>query len=595
MRRATASLLRALGPALIAASAPGPCPAADDPARRPNVVLILTDDQGFGDLGRHGNPVLRTPHLDRLASESVAVRAFYVAPVCAPTRASLLTGRYNYRTRVTDTYLGRALMDPDEVTLAEMLRDAGYRTGIFGKWHLGDNLPMRPIDQGFDEALVHRGGGLGQPSDSPEPGGSSYTDPILRHNGREVKTTGYCSDVFTDAALRFLEADPGRPFFAYLAFNAPHTPLEVPESYRALYDGSDLSPSALPAVGRPIEGRVDSEATARVYGMVTNLDDNVGRLLARLDELALARETIVIFLTDNGPQQPRYNAGLRGLKGSVYEGGIRVPFLVRWPGRLEPGREVDVVGAHIDVVPTLLEACGVPRPEGVALDGLSLLPWLEGRETVPPDRTLFFQWHRGDVPRPGRAFAAREARWKLVQPLGAQDGPVPDDPPLELYDLRDDPFEQRDLAARHPEVVRRLRAEYARWFADVCGTRGFDPPPIVLGSDRENPSVLTRQDWRGGRAGWSPTSLGHWSVEVARPGTYRVALRFDPPRGAATVRLSFGGATHEARVAAGSVRHTFEALSPTPGRGRLEASVSADDGGMPVGVRYAEVERLEER
>lgn len=561
---------------------------------RPNVLLIMSDDQGYGDLGVHGNPIIRTPNLDRLASESVAIRSFYVCPVCAPTRASLLTGRYNYRTRVTDTYLGRALMDPDEVTLAELLGKAGYRTGVFGKWHLGDNAPLRPIDQGFQESLVIRGGGLAQPADSPRPGGSSYTDPILWHNGQELPTKGYCSDVYTRAAIQFIQADQDRPFFIYLAFNAPHTPLEVPEYYRAMYEGKDFSNASYPKVGRPIEGRVDPEATARVYGMVTNIDDNIGRLLARLDAMGLAENTIVIFLTDNGPQQPRYVSGFRGRKGSVYEGGIRVPFFIRWPGRFEAGRKLDAVAAHIDVVPTLLEACEVAKPEGLALDGVSLLPLLEGKTTDQPDRTLCFQWHRGDVPELFRCFAARDARWKLVQPLGTAPGEGPEHPKFELYDLESDPYEQHDRAGEKPEIVERLKAAYQRWFEDVCATRGFEAPRIWLGSDRENPTLLTRQDWRGERAGWGPKSLGHWAVDIRRPGTYRVTLLFEPTAREATARLKLGGVERQAKVEPGADRQTFDGLMLTPGPSRLEASIQRSEDTEPVGARYVEVERIEE-
>src|SRR5262245_10062555 len=235
-----------------------------EPAKRPNVVLIITDDQGYGDLGVHGNAKIRTPNLDRLAQQSVRLTHFYACPVCSPTRASLMTGRYNYRTGVVDTYLGRSLMHPDELTIAELLRDAGYRTGIFGKWHLGDNYPLRAIDQGFQEALVCKGGGLTQPSDPP---GNSYFDPVLMHNGKAEKAKGYCSDVFTDAALNFIKQGSDQPFFVYLAFNAPHDPLQVDQKLVEPYLKLDLDAT-----------------TAKVYAMVENIDANVGRLTNMLDE-----------------------------------------------------------------------------------------------------------------------------------------------------------------------------------------------------------------------------------------------------------------------------------------------------------------------
>ncbi|MBI3856220.1 MAG: arylsulfatase, partial [Planctomycetes bacterium] len=307
--------------------------------RKPNVLLIITDDQGYGDLGCHGNPQIRTPHLDALAKESFRFESFHVCPVCSPTRSSLLTGRYNYRTGVVDTFIGRSMMHPDEVTIAESLAPAGYRTGIFGKWHLGDNYPLRPQDQGFQDCVTIRGGGLGQPSDPP--GGDHYTDPTLYKNGKAFKSKGYCTDVFTDATIEFITANKDKPFFAYVPFNAPHGPLEVPASHLKPYQDAGLK-----------------DETARVYAMVSNIDDNVGRLLKTLETLKLDKDTIVIFMTDNGPQQERFNGGMRGLKGSVFEGGIRVPFFLRWPGLGGEPRDVKTLTGHIDVMPTLLEACG---------------------------------------------------------------------------------------------------------------------------------------------------------------------------------------------------------------------------------------------
>jgi arylsulfatase A-like enzyme len=532
------------------------------------VVIILADDQGYGDLGCHGNTRIRTPHLDRFATQGVELTAFHVSPVCAPTRASLLTGRYNYRTGVTDTYLGRALMYADEVTLAEMLAAAGYRTGIFGKWHLGDNYPLRAIDQGFGEALVLRGGGLGQPSDPP--GGSKYFDPWLWHNGKLLQARGYCSDVFTDAAMRFLEQDRRRPLFLYLAFNAPHTPLEVPERYLQMYQGTGLP-----------------DATARVYGMVTNVDDNLGRLFAKLDELRLADNTIVVFLTDNGPQQERYNAGMRGRKGTVYDGGIRVPCFLRWPGRFPAGKKIDRIAAHIDMVPTLLEACGVAKPAGVKLDGVSLLPLLTGEPTDWPDRTLYFQWHRGDEPERYRAFAARSPRWKLVQARGA--GVQRQEPKYELFDMRADPAEKNDLADRHPELVEELRKGYVAWLQDVSASRGYAPPRLHLGAPQENPTVLSRQDWRGPRAGWGAKDQGHWEVHVATAGRYEITLHF--PADGGTAHVVLGKARLQQAVPDRATTCTFPATRLEAGPARLEAWIAS--GGATKGVHHVEVRRIE--
>jgi arylsulfatase A-like enzyme len=541
---------------------------AENP-RRPNIVLILTDDQGYGDLGCHGNPLIRTPNLDRFARESVRLKSFYVSPVCSPTRASLLTGRYHYRTGVVDTYAGRSLMAPDEVTLAEMLAVAGYRTGIFGKWHLGDNAPLRASDQGFQEALVIKGGGIGQASDPP--GGSSYFDPILQHNGMQKRYSGYCSDVFATAAIQFVSAADTRPFFAYLAFNCPHDPLEAPAAELAAYRAMSLTARDFPQVGRPIPEALMSspEALARVYAMVSNIDANVGRVLGALETKGLMRDTIVIFLTDNGPAQVRFNAGLRGFKGTVYEGGIHVPCYIRWPGKLKPGHVVDRITAHIDLVPTLLDACGVAVPAGLQLDGKSLLPLLcEAANASWPDRTLYFQWHRGDEPEPDRAFAARGPRYKLLSPEPPPgSGKVP---PLELYDLDLDPSEEHNRAPSHPAIVQKMHEGYLAWFRDVASTRGFQPIRIEIGGARESPIVLTRQDWRGPRAGWGPNDLGAWEVAVAKHGRFDISARLVPRRFPTVAHLSLRGVARELSLEPEATACTFRDLPLTAGPGRLE-------------------------
>lgn len=548
----------------------------------PNVLVIITDDQGHGDFGVHGNPVISTPHLDRLARQSVQLTNFCVSPVCAPTRASLLTGRYNYRTRVVDTYLGRALMDPDEVTLAEVLAQGGYRTGIFGKWHLGDNYPLRAIDQGFHEALVLKGGGIGQPSDLPD--GSSYFDPALLHNGQVVRSKGYCSDVFTDAAMEFITKHREQPFFVYLAFNAPHDPLQVPERYAAPYQQRKLRAADFPSFGQPFAEQFDPDATAKTYGMIANIDDNVGRLLDKLDELKLAENTIVVFLTDNGPQRPRYKSGFRGQKGTVYEGGIRVPCWVRCPAKLLMKRQIDYPAAHIDLMPTLLAACGVAPPKDVKLDGLNLLPLLQGAPANLPDRTLFFQWHRGDVSELGRACAARSRQWKLVQPVP----PGPNPPRFELFDLTSDPYETKDLAGAHPDIVTRLKKQLEVWFTDVSATRGYDPPRIKLGTAHENPTLLTRQDWRGPQAGWTAKSLGHWEVDVTA-GTYtmRMPLGETKPQ---KIRLTAGAVNVEQVVPADARSVQMDNVRLPAGPARLEVVLL--DGKEAVGPLYVEIERM---
>jgi arylsulfatase A-like enzyme len=560
-------------------------------AERPNILVIITDDQGYGDLGVHDNPKIRTPHLDQFARQSVRLKSFYVSPVCAPTRASLLTGRYNFRTGVVDTYQGRALMHPAEVTLAEMLTSAGYRTGIFGKWHLGDNAPLRPIDQGFQEVLVIKGGGIGQPSDPP--GGSSYGDPVLQHDGKEERFQGYCSDIFANAAIDFLNKPGEQPFFAYVAFNCPHDPLQAPEPELSQYRAMDLALSQFPRLGQPIPASfaAPQEMVARVYAMVSNIDANVGRVLKALDDRGLASRTIVVFLTDNGPAFVRFNDGLRGWKGSVYDGGIRVPCYVRWPGHFPAGHVVDRIAAHIDLFPTLLDACGLPAPSDVKLDGRSLLLLLRGLSAVAwPDRTLYFQWHRGDRPEPGRAFAARTQQYKLLRPEpppGARNLP-----PLELYDMDHDPYELRSVAAQHADVVKRLYDGYLAWFEDVSSTRGFDPIRIELGGPRENPTILTRQDWRGPRAGTGVNDLGYWEITLARSGRFDIKLDLQPRRFPTTARFALGGVRLNQTLAAGATDCSFRDVALPQGLGRLEAWVEGN--GASAGAWRVTVHRTGE-
>ncbi len=587
MQGCTRLALFALIPCLWSDSASATSRRAAD--SRPNIVVIITDDQGYGDLGVHGNPKIKTPNLDEFARRSVALRNFYVSPVCSPTRAALLTGRYSYRTGVVDTYAGRSMMHPKEVTLAEMLAATGYRTGIFGKWHLGDNAPMRPIDQGFQQALVLKGGGIGQASDPP--GGSSYVDPILQRNGEPKRMKGYCSDIFAQALIDFVSEPKASPFFAYLAFNCPHTPLLAPEAELTAYRGMNLTLKEFPQLGKEIPARFaePAEMVARVYAMVTNIDTNVGRVLKALEAKKLADNTIVVFLTDNGPAHPRWNAGLRGWKGSVYDGGIRVPCYIRWPGHLPAGGVVDRIAAHIDLAPTLLDACGVTPPPGVRFDGKSLLPLLMGTQTAGwPDRALFVQWHRGDRPELGRAFAVRTQSYKLLRrepPLG-----VTKVPPIELFDMEHDPLELHDIAKKHPDIVSRMYAEYKAWFQDVTSTRGFDPVRIAVGTPRENPTTLTPQDWRGPRAADDANPLGFWEVDVPRAGRFDITLRLRPREFPSTAKIALGKPIGEKAVPPRQTECSFPGVELPAGPGRLEAWIAGNQ--ITGGVLGVTVRRL---
>jgi arylsulfatase A-like enzyme len=416
---------------------------------------------------------------------------------------------------------------------------------------------------------VHRGGGMVQPADPP---GGSYFDPILMHNGHEAKAHGYCSDVFGGAAIAFIEQNKNAPFFVYLAFNAPHTPLQLPDEYLARYKDQGLD-----------------DATARVYGMVANIDDNLGRLFAKLESLDLADDTIVVFLTDNGPQQPRYTGVFRDRKGSVYEGGIHVPCLVRWPGHLAAGAKCDQVAAHIDLAPTLLDACGLAKPKDVRFDGLSLWPNLTNRGAPDPklnDRLLVFQWHRGDAPERGRACAVRGSRYKLVQSEGR--GEQNDyRPNWELFDLADAPGEEHNVIDQHTDMAERMRNAYDAWFDDVGSTRGYPAPKIIAGTNHENPVTLTRQDWRGPKAGWREEGVGHWDVEFATAGAYDVTLRMPAVKRASTAKLQIGKLQKSQRIEAGAASVTFAGLQLPAGAHQVQGTIEGQ--GQAAGVHYVDL------
>ena len=504
------------------------------PVEAPNILLIMTDDQGYGDIGLNGNPLIRTPVMDSLALQGTRIDPFYVSPVCAPTRSSLMTGRYHLRTGVYDTYNGGAMMASEEVTLAEILAENGYHTGMIGKWHLGDNYPMRPQDQGFQYALMHHGGGIGQPGDdygNYARGDSSYFDPYLWENGERIRKKGYCSDIFTDQAIQFIrehrQAGQGEPFFLYLAFNAPHTPLQLPEKYLDEYRNLEKQPQVFDITGENLTSMdpSDLEDARRVYGMVSNIDDNLGRLWTELKRLELEKNTLVVFLTDNGPQQKRYTAGLRGRKGSVWEGGIRVPCIWYWKGIIPENRVLQEPAAHIDILPTLLDFAGVSYTGD--LDGSSIRNHLLGLDSSGVERPLFFVWQRG-FPQRYVNMAVRKGSYKLV----GQDPIHQPDSKLQLYDLQQDPHERHDMSSEAPLIADSLLQAMDLWYEEVMESPHLvTPPRIILGSSEENPVILGRNDWKGPTAkSWnSPEAYGTWDLRVLGPGPYRVTMVFRDP------------------------------------------------------------------
>ena len=495
---------------------------------RPNVIIIITDDQGYGDLGITGNPHVKTPVIDKFATESIRFTNFYVSPVCAPTRSSIMTGRYSLRTGIRDTYNGGAIMASSEITLAELLKKADYKTGIFGKWHLGDNYPSRPSEQGFDESLIHLSGGMGQVGDITTffKGDSSYFDPVLWHNNKKESYQGYCSDIFTEQAMNFISKNAGSPFFCYLAFNAPHTPLQVPEKYYLPYKNIDPE-SGFKGDNRPFSKMTenDKEDARKVYAMVSNIDDNMGKLLKRLDELKIADNTLIIFMTDNGPQQRRYVAGMKGLKGTVYQGGVRVPFYVRYPSSFAKNKEVDAMAAHIDILPTVAQVCKVEVPNDRVIDGKSLIPLIMGKDVDWANRSFFSYWTRR-YPELYSNISLRKGNYKLV---GNTDynAKIED---FELYDLAKDQYEQKNIVLENKGIASSLKQELDRTYNDLLSSKNLvNQPPIIVGSKFENPIILNRNDAGGQRGIWDQEEIyGNWKVSIQK-GYYNIKFKFIKP------------------------------------------------------------------
>lgn len=571
-----------LGAFLVAAIAP-----AAEPAR-PNVILIMTDDQGYGDFGVMGNPIIETPHIDAMAARSILWEQFYVSPVCSPTRASLMTGRYHHRTFCVDTWLGRSMMATEEVTIAEVLQDAGYATGIFGKWHLGDNYPMRPLDQGFEESLVIRGGGLAQPAD-PIDNHKRYTNPIVLHNGREAKTEGYCTDVFFEHARHWIKEQKadGRSFFAYIALNAPHGPFhDVPEELRKHYLTKDLA-SLFRGDTKDVAADVDK--LSRIAAMISNIDANVGELFKTLRETGLYENTLVMLLTDNGPNTERYVRQLRGRKCQVLEGGIRTPFWSHWPATLKSGQTVKhTVAAHIDILPTLVEACGATLPPDLKLDGRSLLPQLVNPEEPLPRRAFFDQTHRGTQPQRYHNFMVRDGDWKLVHPSGFSHQQFQGEPAFQLYDLGIDPGEQKDLADKFPQEVDRLKSLYDTWYDDVMSNILTNPPPpyIVIDATHENPTVLTWQDRIADQ--WNAGSVGFWKLKFARAGRFDIRVDMPGefgPRADCRLVLHVGSKAYEQSVSRGTSSALYSSVAIPDGPAQLRADMIFPDGAMEGGYQ----------
>jgi arylsulfatase A-like enzyme len=474
---------------------------------KPNVIFILTDDQGYGDLSCHGNPWLQTPNIDKLHSESFRFTNFHSGTTSAPTRSGLMTGKYCNKVGVWHTINGRSLLAADETTLAERLKNAGYSTAIFGKWHLGDNYPFRPQDRGFTETLVHRGGGVGQ---QPDYWNNDYFGDTYFRNGTPEKFDGYCTDVWFSEALKYIEKSKDKPFFCYIALNAPHAPHFVAEKYSSAYQNN-------PEIPYP-----------NFYGMIANIDENVGKLRAALDSLGIAKNTILVFMTDNGTaggvgidkdgKIVGYNAGMKGVKGSPYDGGHRVPFFIHWPdGNISQGKDIDDITSYVDFTPTILDLCNVPV-DTQNHDGLSLKPLVYGDKNWQ-ERIVFTDTQREEFLVKGKQSAVMTNQWRLVKNE-------------ELYDILKDPGQTTNVIADFSEVANQLRIEYEKWWTAVS-IRADIYQRVIVGSSSENPVRLNSHDHHieKGFPAWDQLSvrkglgkIGFWAIEAETPGDYEFEL-----------------------------------------------------------------------
>jgi len=492
-------------------------------AAQPNIVLIITDDQGYGDVAYHGNKVIKTPHMDALAKESTCLLDYHVAPTCSPTRAALLSGHWTNRTGVWHTIMGRSMIRANEKLLGAFFEDAGYETGMFGKWHMGDNYPYRPEDRGFGEVYRHGGGGVGQ---TPDLWDNSYFDGNYYHNKKIVPAKGFCTDVFFQEGQRFIRecVEQKKPFLTYISLNAPHGPLHCPQKYLDMY--KDQSPNI-----------------AAFFGMITNIDDNLGATRELIKELGVYDNTIFIFTTDNGTATGRniFNAGMRGGKGSEYDGGHRVPFFIHYPaGGLDKEHKVDTICHAVDIVPTLMDLCGVEKqPADYKFDGVSLKSLLPSGANVDwPERMLVTDSQRVKDPIMWRKSAVMSQGWRLVNGK-------------ELYNIADDPGQEKNIAADHPERFEKMRAWYEAWWAEISPSFP-ETTELYVGQHGEPSALLTSHDWIG--EGYPPWNQGHirksvaaakqgqakhdshWAIKAIEDGTYKIIVYRYPPESGKMIR-----------------------------------------------------------
>lgn len=486
---------------------------------KPNIIIVFTDDQGYGDLGYHGNPIVKTPNLDAFAKQSLELTNFHVGTTCAPTRAGLMTGRNANRNNAWHTIAGCSILLEDEELMPEVFERNGYQTTMFGKWHLGDNYPFRPHDRGFQTAFYHGGGGVQQ---TPDYWNNDYFDDTYFRNGTPEKVSGYCTDVWFDEAIAFTKKQDSEPFFMYLALNAAHGPFNVPKNYAEMYASAALT-----------------DTQKRFYGMISNIDDNFGRLVKHLKETDQFDNTIIIFSTDNGTaagirnvhgsdEVLGYNAGLRGTKGSHYDGGHMVPFFISWPdGNISQKVKNNDLVAHVDILPTLAQLVGIPFTPKKVLDGKSMVATLRGKDT-DPERMLVVDTQRNQLPEKGRNPCVMQAEWRLVNGT-------------ELYNTLEDPGQQNDISNMHQDRVKKMQDFYEQWWASIQPEIRY--AEIPLGNNEANPVMITIHDLHTqDNLPWNQVHIrkgetdpdGYYSVKVVEDGSYKFKLfRYPPESGLA--------------------------------------------------------------
>jgi len=486
---------------------------------RPNVVMILTDDQGWGDLSCNGNTNLNTPNIDSLADQGAVFDRFYVSPVCSPTRAEVLTGRYHQHSGVYSTEEGGERIDLDEKTIADAFKTGGYATGAFGKWHNGMQAPYHPNSRGFQEFYGFCSGHWG-----------NYFSPILEHNGEIVKGNGFIVDDLTDRALSFIEDNKDEPFFAYIPYNTPHSPMQVPDSYWEKFKDHPLPL-------RAERGEEKLNKTRAALAMCENIDMNVGRILKKLDELQLDENTLVIYFSDNGANGDRWQGGMRGIKGDADEGGVRSPMIMRWPKTIPAGLKIPHISSGLDLMPTLLELCELEPPTTKKLNGYSLVSLIKGKEPVWKNRVIVNSWLKN--------YGARSQQYRL-------------DPQGRLYDMVKDPNQYTDLAKQHPKVVARLNAEIKK-YKQSYSMPEVDERPFYITHESAKITQIPARDasWTGAikRSGYWPNCSFltgwtdqkdsiTWKAEAGVAGKYQVDLYYTCPQGdeGSVVELSFNDA-----------------------------------------------------